>query len=136
MLRPQLSPPRRINLRNFSAVLSLIVAVIVLSFSGMPTQFHHGVAVSLPHAYHARPMPGADREDALVITVLRDGKILLDAQMVSPAELQVKLHERINSGPPRLIFLKADARARYRSVSAALSSVRAAGQTNIGILVK
>lgn len=136
MLRPRLKPSRRINFGNFSTVFSLVVAVIVIGFCVVPSPFHHGIAILLPHASHAQPMAGADRQDALVITIFRDGRTAFDAQLVSPAELEFKLRERIHSGGPRLVYIKADARARYHSISTVLSSVRDAGQTNIAFLVK
>lgn len=136
MLHPRLKAPRRISLGNFSVVFSLVAAIIVFALCLVPTPFHHGMAVLLPHASHARPMAGAGRQDALVITISRDGKTFFEAQSVLPGELQFKLRERIRSGAPRLVYIKADARVRYHSVATVLSSIRDAGQTNIAFLVK
>jgi len=50
-----------------------------MSSTGPPL---HGTGIDLPISSHAALMSGARRDDALVIAILRDGKVFLDTEMV------------------------------------------------------
>lgn len=134
MLRPRLKPDHRIARANFPALFVIIVALLVLLFWATPQPFHDG-AISLPHASHARPMRGADREDVLIIAIARDGKVFFGGQAVSFEEVPLLLRGRLRSHAPPTVYIKADARARYHTVSSVLDSVRDAGLTDVAFLV-
>ena len=60
--------------------LGLIVAVAVSS-SGQAMQ--KGISVHMPSCSNATAVPEADKEDALIATVVADGKLYLGTQAVS-----------------------------------------------------
>ena len=135
MRRPRFRSDRRISTANFAALLAIIAAILVLAFAAMPVQFHHGRVVDLPKAVHGQKMPGADREDALIVAIQRDGRISLDARIVSAEELPLLLRDHIRSGAPPIVYIKADRHARYLTVSAVLDRIRDAGLGKVVFLV-
>ena len=50
------------------------------------------------------PMPDADKEDALLVAVMRDGKIYFSSDMVTPTQLTQKVKDRLaqSGGQARL----------------------------------
>ena len=92
------------------------------------------IAIDLPQNYHAKPLPGGNREDALRLNVMRDGMPYLDYQRVSMNDLPKVLRERVKNGFGRKVHLKVDARARYGDAKAVLSQIRLAGIENVSIL--
>jgi len=80
-------------------------------------------------------MRGANREDALVIAVQRDGRIWIDQDRVMLEDLPAKIRERLVGGAERKVYLKVDRAAKYGVVISVLDVVRSAGVENIGFLV-
>ena len=60
------------NTLQFAGVMSLVVLVILVFFMTAPTR-HRSVSTDLAKADHPVSMPWADREDALKVTITRDG---------------------------------------------------------------
>jgi biopolymer transport protein ExbD/biopolymer transport protein TolR len=81
-------------------------------------------------------MSDANKEDALLVAVNRDGKLFFGNNEVSPAELTQKIKDRIANRTDRRVFVKADARSHYRFVAEAVDDIRAAGASELGLLTQ
>jgi biopolymer transport protein ExbD len=81
-------------------------------------------------------MPDADKEDALIVAVQRDGKIFFDTTQVGPDELTQKIKDRIANRVDKKVYVKADARAKYKSVVDVVDNVRSAGVSELGLLTE
>ena len=79
-------------------------------------------------------MIGATREDALIIAILRDGAVFLGTDHVTPEELPGKIAMALSQGAERNIYIRADARARCKSINPILEVVQSLGVLNVGIL--
>jgi len=101
----------------------------------MRTPPHHGVAVDLPKVGHAIRMPRARREDASIVTVMRDGKIFFGDEQVAVAQLPLRIGGRLSHSGEKKVYIQADRRAKFASVKPVLDAVRSAGVDTIGILV-
>jgi len=93
-----------------------------------------GPFVDMPKANHSISLPGARRDDALIITVLFDGHVSFSAQHLTLDELTIKLKERIKAHAPRTAYIQADARCKYAAVKGVLESIRAAGIEKVAFL--
>jgi biopolymer transport protein TolR len=122
----------RIDITGFAGVL-IALLVMFMVYRQAP-DLPRDVPVDLAKADHSIPMPGADREDALIVAVQRDGRIFFDTARVAPEDLTDRIKDRLRHGAPQPIYIKADARARYRAVAAALDGIRHAGVEKVGIL--
>jgi biopolymer transport protein ExbD/biopolymer transport protein TolR len=82
-------------------------------------------------------MPDADKEDALLVAVTRDGKIFFGSDLVPAADQLTHLvKDRLVNRTDKRVFIKADARARYGSVVDVVDNVRAAGVDQLGLLTE
>jgi biopolymer transport protein ExbD/biopolymer transport protein TolR len=81
-------------------------------------------------------MPDADKEDALIVAVMRDGRVYFDTQQVGPEELTNKVKERVQNRVNKTVYVKADARAKYKSVVDVVDDVRSAGVDQLGLLTE
>jgi hypothetical protein len=72
---------------------------------------HHGYGPDLPHVSHSVSLPGANREDAMVISILRDGAVYFGRDKVPTEQLRSKIlgHLREHTVEPR-VYIRADAR--------------------------
>ena len=89
------------------------------------------------HSYvtpHAALMPDALREDALTVTITRDGSVYSANGRVALEDLAQQLQQRLRSGSQNKIFLVVDQRAQFGEVSPVLDELRRAGIRNIAFL--
>ena len=126
-----LKPICKIDVTAFASVMAFLVALMMVT---TPSP-RHGVGVDLPKVWHPIGMWRANREDALIIAVTRGGRIFLASDRVRPEGLVAKISERLAHGAKREAYIRADARARYGTVSAVVDGIRAAGVERVGILV-
>ena len=92
--------------------------------------------VDLPMSDHPTLMPGANREDAVVVHVTRDGRIFLRNERISLEELPDKIRKLVLHGAERKVYIEADIRSRYGSVNDVLERARAAGIENVSFVTQ
>jgi biopolymer transport protein TolR len=95
-----------------------------------------GQSADLAQADHPISMPKAVREDAMVVAVMRDGKVFFGTDRIKPWNLPVKIRDSVSHGAERKVYIKADARAKYGAVKDVLDGVRSSGIEKIGFLVE
>jgi len=79
-------------------------------------------------------MPDADKEDAIVVAITRDGGVFLGQNKIATSELGNTVREKLADRPSQTIFIRADARAQFRAVEDAIDAVRTAGVDEVGLL--
>jgi biopolymer transport protein ExbD len=88
-----------------------------------------------PKVLHPIPMRGANREDAIILAVQRNGDVWLGYQRVTSADLPAQIHEALSRGAERKVYINADRYAKYGQVLEVLDAVRAGGVERVGFLV-
>jgi biopolymer transport protein ExbD/biopolymer transport protein TolR len=79
-------------------------------------------------------MPDADKEDALLVAVTRDGSVYFGTDRTSVDDLTGKVRDRLTGRVDKRVYVKADARAKFGSVVSVVDAVRAAGVDDLGLL--
>jgi biopolymer transport protein ExbD len=99
------------------------VAIFAVGGRGQVPALQKGVSVQMATSSNAVPMPEADNENAWVVAVTADARIYFGTDEVTSDGLteQMKIHPR-NRGAK--IYVKADARAPFRSVRQVLRAAR------------
>jgi TolR protein len=113
-----------------------VMLVLLIIFMVITPMLQKGVNVDLAKTKNPIAMEDADKEDAVLIAVERDGKIYFDTQQVSPQELTTKVQDKLSSRQDKKIYIKADGRARYGTVVEVVDDVRAAGVDQVGLLTE
>ena len=123
------------NMLQLASVMSLVVFVILLIFMTLPPPFH-SMSPDLPRVDHPVSMPGADREDAMKITITRDGKVYFGVEQVRSSDLPKKISDRLKDPEVEWkVYIVADMRLRWGSIKPVLDGVHAAGIRRIAFLV-
>lgn len=137
MLRKHRTSPKLFsdfNTLQFASVMGMVVFVLLLMFMTIPVD-HHGVGVDLPKVLHPVAMRGADREDAIKISIMRDGKVYLGTEQIWLPDLPAKIQDRLKDREvERKVYVVADMRARWGRVKLALDGVRSAGIVRVAFL--
>jgi len=111
-----------------------VMLVLLIIFIVITPMLQKGVSVDLAKVNSPNPMPDADKEDALLVAVQRDGKVFFGTEVIDVNQLTDKVKDRLANRTDKRVFLKADARAKFGAVVEVVDNVRAAGVDQLGLL--
>jgi biopolymer transport protein TolR len=111
-----------------------VMLVLLIIFMVITPMLQKGVSVDLAKVNNPESMPDADKEDALIVAVMRDGRVYFGRDQISPDQLTDKIKDRLASRTDKRVFVRADARAKFGSVVEVVDNVRAAGVDDLGLL--
>jgi len=113
-----------------------VMLVLLIIFMVITPMLQNKVSVDMVKVDNPTSMPDADKEDAIVVAITRDGQVYLGQNKVAVNELGVQVREKLADKPGKTIFVRADARAQYRAVEDAIDAVRTAGVEDVGLLTQ
>jgi biopolymer transport protein ExbD/biopolymer transport protein TolR len=111
-----------------------VMLVLLIIFMVITPMLQKGVSVDLAKVNNPESMPDADKEDALIVAVMRDGRVYFGRDQISPDQLTDKIKDRLASRTDKRVFVRADARAKFGAVVEVVDNVRAAGVDDLGLL--
>ena len=113
-----------------------VMLVLLIIFMVITPMLQNKVAVDMAVVSNPTAMPDADKEDAIVVAVTRDGGVFLGQNKTSDSELGEQVRAKLADKPGKTIYIRADARAQYRAVEDAIDAVRTAGVEDVGLLTQ
>ena len=113
-----------------------VMLVLLIIFMVITPMLQNKVAIDMAKVANAVPMPDADKDDAIVVAITRDGGVYLGQDKIATDELGVKVRDKLADTPGKTIYIRADARAQYRAVEDAIDAVRTAGVDEVGLLTQ
>src|ERR1700694_5561677 len=125
----QMSTPNVIPMADIMLVLLIIFMVV----TPMLQKDH---PVDLARTNTAKDMQDADKDDAIVIAVTRDGNIFLRTTQIRKEEITAQVKDRIANRLDKTVYVKSDARAKYGDVVAVVDEIRSAGCEQVGVLTE
>ena len=111
-----------------------VMLVLLIIFMVVTPMLSKGVSVDLVKTMNPIAMQDADKEDAVLVAVTRNGEVFLGSTKLAPADLPGKVKDMLSSKLNKTCYIKADSRARYEKVVEVVDNLRAAGVDNIGLL--
>ncbi len=118
----------------FASVMCALVAMFILPAMSS-VDLPRSISVDLAKVSSPTDMRGADRDDALVVAITRDGSVWLVADRIELENLRAAIQERVSRGAEKRVYIKADMRTQYGGVKQVLACVRAAGIDNVAFIV-
>ena len=113
-----------------------VMLVLLIIFMVITPMLQKGVSVDLAKTDNPTQMPDADKEDSLLVAVMRDGTIFFGSEKVSPDQLASKVKDKLSNKTDKRVFVKADASAKYGAVVEVVDNVRSAGVDQLGLLTE
>jgi biopolymer transport protein ExbD len=113
-----------------------VMLVLLIIFMVITPMLSKGVSVDLVKTQNPVPMQAADKSDAIVVAVTRDGKTYLNTTQMKPDELPGKVKDMLTNRLDKMCFVKADSRARFEKVVDVVNNLRAAGVDQLGLLTE
>jgi biopolymer transport protein TolR len=113
-----------------------VMLVLLIIFMVVTPMLNNKVNVDLAKTMSAVPLPDADKDDAVKVSIVRDGRVYLGANQVALADLGPKAQALLENKPNKTVFIRADERARYGVVMDAIDNLRTAGVDEVAFLTE
>ena len=114
-----------------------IMLVLLIIFMITTPLLQTGITVNLPKAKNPLDAPDADKKEAVIVALNREGRIYLAKTPISEADLSEFLLRRFTGAEiDKTIFLKADTAVEYGRVVNIVNQCRRAGVDRIGLMTE
>jgi biopolymer transport protein ExbD len=113
-----------------------IMLVLLIIFMVVTPMLQKGVSVDMAKVDNAQDMQDADKDDAIIIAVTRDGNTYLGSSKIQLDEITGKVKDLISNRLDKTVFVRSDSRAKYGDVVKAVDEVRSAGVDHLGLLTE
>jgi len=117
---------------NVTPLVDVMLVLLVIFMVTAPI-IQQGVQVNLPQA-KAAAIPGT--EELLVVTISKDGKIYLNDNAMTLAELGDKLRAIRRLQADKQVYLRADQAVRYGVVIKTIAEIKQAGIDRLGMVTR
>ena len=115
-----------------------VMLVLLIIFMVITPMLSKGQTVNMVKTRNDIKMQEADKEDAVLIAVTRDGRAFLSPgnSLVQPSDLGGKVKDLQTNRSDKTVYVKADARARFSSVTDVIDNLRTAGVDQLGLITE
>jgi biopolymer transport protein ExbD/biopolymer transport protein TolR len=113
-----------------------VMLVLLIIFIVVTPMLSKGITVEMAKTNNPIEMQNADKEDAVLIAIARDGRTYLGTDQVAPDVLPNKVKDLLTNKLDKTVFIRADARARYERVVEVIDNLRTAGVDQLGMLTE
>ena len=115
-----------------------VMLVLLIIFMVITPMLSKGVQVNMVNTHNTIKMQEADKEDAVLIAVTRDGRVYLSPgnSLIAPEQLGPKVKDLQQNRTDKTVYIRADARARFASVTDVIDNLRTAGVDSVGLITE
>ncbi len=115
-----------------------VMLVLLIIFMVITPMLSKGQQVNMVKTHNDIKMQEADKEDAILIAITRDGKDFLSPGnlLIQPGDLAGKVKDLQTNRSDKTVYIRADARARFSSVTDVIDNLRTAGVDQVGLITE
>jgi len=115
-----------------------VMLVLLIIFMVITPMLSKGTPVDMYKAKNPIAMQDADKEDAVIVAVTRDGRVFIAPgnTQTTADQLPQKVKDLIANRTNKTVYIRADVRARYEKVEDVVDNLRAAGIDELGLLTE
>ena len=113
-----------------------VMLVLLIIFMVITPLLSKGVQVDLVKTKNPIPMQAADKSDAIIVAVTRNGSTFLNTNQMPPEDLAPKVKDLLTNRLDKTVFIRSDSRAKYEKVVDVVDNLRAAGVDQLGLLTE
>jgi len=112
-----------------------VMLVMLIIFMVITPMLSKGKDVDMYKSKNAIAMQAADKTDAIICGVTRDGKMYVNVDQKSPEQIPDAVRGLLEKRPTdKTVFVKADYRAQYERVVELVDNLRSVGVDQLGLL--
>jgi biopolymer transport protein TolR len=123
---------------NVTPFVDVMLVLLVIFMVTAPI-LYQGVEINLPKV-ESKPMPAAEREKKILVTLNENGEIYIEKKRFSLSELKLEIRSLIRNKGTELeeedVFLRADSNVPYGRVMEVMGEIKKAGINKIGLITE
>jgi biopolymer transport protein ExbD len=129
--------PAVVNDINVTPMVDVMLVLLII-FMVITPMLTKGVTVEKVNTKNAIAMQAADKEDAIMIGITRNGQFFLSPgnNQIHLEDLTGKVRDLQTNKLDKTVYIKADARSKYEAVEDVVDNLRAAGVDQIGLITE
>lgn len=113
-----------------------VMLVLLIIFMVITPMLSKGVSVDMVRARNPIAMKEADREDAVLVAVTRDGQTFLGRQRIDDIDMATQVGDIVSNRLDKTVYMKCDARSSYERVVEIVNILRTVGVDQVGLLTE
>jgi biopolymer transport protein ExbD/biopolymer transport protein TolR len=113
-----------------------VMLVLLIIFMVITPLLSKGVQVDLVKTKNPIPMQAADKSDAIIVAITRNGNTFLNTNQMPPEDLAPRVKDLLTNRLDKTVFIRSDSRAKYEKVVDVVDNLRAAGVDQVGLLTE
>ena len=116
---------------NMTPLIDVMLVLLIIFMVAAP-MLTTGVDVNLPESRTGKNL----QSEALMVTLVRDGRIEFEKHFVLEGALKAELRQRAAESRKRPVMVRADQNIPYGRVIAVVDDIREAGFTQVGFVTQ
>ena len=115
-----------------------VMLVMLIIFMVITPMLTKGTQVDLVKTKNPIAMQAADKEDAILISVTRNGEVFLSPgnKRLTMEQLPPRVQDLLTNKLDKTVYIRADSRAKYKVVEDVVDNLRAAGVDQLGLITE
>ncbi len=134
VIMKQQSPPPVADI-NVTPMVDVMLVLLII-FMVITPMLSKGVSVDMVKTVNPVSMQAADKSDAIIVAVTRDGRTYLNTTQMAADQLPGKVKDMLTNRLDKMCYIRADSRAKYEKVVDVVNNLRAAGVDQLGLLTE
>src|SRR6185437_6988536 len=118
-----------------------IMLVLLIIFMVITPMIQNGVDIDMAKVLNAEALRDASKDNAITLAITRDGVIFLsigtaNTQKMALTTISDRVKDLVTNRIDKTVYVKCDARAKFKVLKDTVDQVRSAGVENIGLLTE
>jgi biopolymer transport protein ExbD len=129
----KIAPPGAVADINVTPMVDVMLVMLII-FMVITPMLQKGVSVDKAKTVNPIAMQDADKDDAILFSVTRDGGVFLGNTKMTLDQIPTKVKDLLTNRMDKTCYISADRRARYEKVAEVVDALRAAGVDDVGLI--
>jgi biopolymer transport protein ExbD len=125
--------PPPMNDINVTPMVDVMLVMLII-FMVITPMLSKGISVDMAKTKNPIAMQAADKDDAVLVAVSKEGRTYLGTTQLNADQLPPKVKDLLTNKLDKTVYLKCDSRAKYEKVVEVVDNLRAVGVDQIGLL--
>ncbi len=113
-----------------------VMLVLLIIFMVITPMLTNKVQITMAEVNNAVPMPDANKDDAIVVAITRNGAVFMGQNEIDPSQLSGMVATKLENQTSKTVYIRADERTQFKAVEDAIDDVRTSGVDDVGLLVQ
>ena len=115
-----------------------VMLVMLIIFMVITPMLNKGQSVDMVKAKNPVKMQAADKEDAVIVAITKNGEVWLSPgnNKTTADSLPGKVKDLLTNKVDKMVYIRADQRARYEKVTEVVDNLRGGGVDQLGLLTE